>query len=467
MKAIALALLLALPATAQQIETTPPPPAPPRQVHIPQPVEKTLKNGLRVIVVEKKGVPLVAARLLIRSGAEADPADLPGLADMTATLLTKGTKTKNAEEIARGVEALGATLDSGAGWDSSFVAVSVMSSKLSKAMGYMADVVRNPTFKQDELERERQQLIDATRVALGQPRSLARIVAANVVFGATPYGHAGATLASAAKMKRTDVAAFHRAHYAPNNAVLVMAGDIKPETAFALGQERFGAWKAEKTAAAPGHAAGELPKPRVVVVDMPNAGQAAVIVSRPGLRRSDAQYAVAQVTNAVLGGGYSSRLNEEIRIKRGLTYGAGSGFDFRRDVGPFTATVMTKNESAAEVAGLIVGEMTKMAGERVPGEELTPRKATLIGNYSRALETNAGLARRIGELAVYGIDLGEINRYIASVESVDAAKVEQFAKERLGGPSSIIIVGDAKKFGDAVKKEFPDAVVVPASDYMK
>jgi len=432
-------------------------------VHIPTPVESTLPNGLRVIVVEKHGVPLVAARLLIKSGAESDPPTLPGLADMTATLLTKGTKTHNAEQIAREVEVLGATLDSGAGWDNSFVAVSVMSSKLPKAMGYMADVALNPTFAQEELERERQQELDAIRVALKQPRSLARRVAAEVVFGKTPYGHSGATLASAKATKREDLVAFHKLHYTPSNAILVLAGDITPAEAKKLAEEHFGAWQTHAAGVAY-FEPGSLPKPRVVVVDLPNAGQAVVVVSRPGLARTDPQYMLAQVTNAVLGGGYSSRLNEEIRVKRGLTYGAGSGFDFRREAGPFTATVQTKNESAAEVAHLIVGEMNRMSAAAVPGEELGARKATLIGNFARSLETNAGLARRVGELALYGIHLDEISRTIPSVESVTSAQVEQFAKERLGGPSSIIIVGDAKKFLDAVKKEFPEVEVMKASD---
>jgi zinc protease len=208
---------------------------------------------------------------------------------------------------------------------------------------------------------------------------------------------------------------------------------------------------------------GSPPKPRVVVVDLPEAGQAVVMVSRPGLARTDPQYALAQVTNSVLGGGYSSRLNEEIRVKRGLTYGAGSGFDFRAQPGPFTASVQTKNESAAEVAHLVVEEMKKMASEPVPAEELTPRKATLIGQFARSLETNAGLARQVGELALYGIKLDEISRYIPSVESVTSAQVEEFAKERLGGASSIVIVGDAKKFIEPLKKEFPDVEVIPAT----
>jgi zinc protease len=327
----------------------------------------------------------------------------------------------------------------------------------------MADVVRNPTFASEELERERQQELDAIQVALKQPRSLARRVAAQLVFAGSPYGHAGATIESAQKMKRADLVAFHRQHYEPYNAILILAGDITSAAATKLAEEHFGSWKSEQTGAH-GFVVGARPAPRVVVVDLTEAGQAVVMVSRPGLSRTDAQYAIAQVTNAILGGGYSSRLNEEIRIKRGLTYGAGSSFDFRREAGPFSATVQTKNESAAEVARLVVAEMTRLASEAVSAAELTPRKATLIGNFARALETNAGLARRVGELAVYGINLEEIGRYIPSVESVTSAQVEQFAKERLGGPSTIVIVGDAKKFLDAVKKEFPRVEVFKANE---
>ncbi len=173
MLAIALALLA-------QVETTPPPPAAPREPHLPKPAEKMLSNGLRVIVVQKPGVPIVATRLLIKTGAEADPANLAGLADMTASLLTKGTKTRSAVQIARGVEALGATLESAGAWDNSFVSLDVMSSNLPKALGYVADIVRNPVFANDEIERLRAQNLDALQVAMHQPRALAGFVATRI-----------------------------------------------------------------------------------------------------------------------------------------------------------------------------------------------------------------------------------------------------------------------------------------------
>jgi len=444
-------------------QTTPPAPSAPHQPHIPTPVEKTLANGLRVIVVETHNVPLVTARLVIKTGAEADPAGHAGLADTTASLLTKGTTTKSAEEIARGVEALGASLDSSAGFDASNVDVNVMSPKLAQAMGFLADVVRHPTFKDDEIERQKAQTIDALNVDLHDPDALARFVVSRVVFGETPYGHnLSGTPESITRITRSDITKFHERYYRPDNAVLVMAGEVKAADAFALAQKLFGTWKGTGPKPAFAKAKALPSKSQVVVVDMPDAGQAAVFVSRAGLRRADPSYFAAQVANAVLGGGYSSRLNEEVRIKRGLSYGAGSGFDFRRDIGPFTASAQTKNESAAEVAGIIVDEMNRMASAPVEESELTPRKATLIGDYARGIETSRGLVRRLGALALYGLPLEEISRYISGVQAINAAQVRDVSKTALAnGPVDVVIVGDAKKFIEPLKARFKDVDVIP------
>jgi zinc protease len=450
-----------------QVETTPPPPAAPREVQIPKPVEKTLANGLRVIVIEKKGVPLVAARMLIKNGGEADPATLPGLADTTASLLTKGTTTRSAEEIARGVEALGATLDVSTGWDQSSADISVMSSKLPQAMAFMADVLRHPSFKQEEIDRLRQQNVDALSVAMKQPGRLASFVAAHVVFGDAPYGHnLGGTPLSLARITRNDIVAFHRDYYRPDNAILIMGGDIAPAKAFAAAQELFGGWKpAAGSHLAQPASVKEFPSSRVVVVDMPAAGQAAVLVTRPGMRRADPAYHLSLVTNSILGGGFSSRLNEEIRIKRGLSYGANSSFDLRRDAGPFTASAQTKNESAGEVAGLIVDEMNKLGATAVADAELGPRKAVLIGGFGRQLETNAGLVGRIGTLALYGLSLDEINRYISGVQKITADDVQKFAASHVAGnDASIVIVGDAKKFLPVLQQRFKTVEVIPIDE---
>lgn len=458
---------MVVPLIARAEQQTPPLPAAPRAVNIPQPAEKTLANGLRVIVIQKSGLPLVAARVMVKTGGEADPADRAGLADMTASLLAKGTATKSAEEIARDIEALGATIESGAAWDNSFVTLSALSSNYPEAMKYVADVVLHPTFKAEEIDRLRDQNIDELQVALTQPRSLAAYVAARVIYGGGAYGHnLGGTPKSLQGMTRPDIVRFHEAYYRPDNAVFVVAGDVVPEAIFALAGKLFGSWKASgATPPAPQESAAAVAQqPRVVVVDLPEAGQAAVVVTLRGLRRIDPEYNAALVANAVLGGGYSSRLNQEIRIKRGLSYGAGSAFEFRRMAGPFTALTQTKNESAAEVATIMLDEMAKMTGAAVASSELTPRKAVLIGNFGRALETTSGLVGRIAQLALYGLSLTEINNYIRNVEAVTPADVQTFAAAHFNvNQAAVVIVGDAKKFLDAVKQKFQNVEMIPVA----
>jgi zinc protease len=461
-------LVVPLVVSAQTPQATPPPPAPSRSVQFPKPGEQTLANGLRVIVIERSDTPLVSAQLIIKNGGEVDPPELPGLADMTANLLTKGTQTRDATQIAEAVEALGGSLESGARWDASNATVGVMSAKIGPAMEILADVVRRPTFKSEEVERLRQQYLDNLTLALGQPGAIARFVAARVVFGDSPYGHPiSGTPESLARISREDIAKLHERFYRPDNAILVIGGDLKAKDAFALATRYFGDWQKPTTAIPISGAAANIPagKPgRVVVVDKPDAGQAAVYLARIGINRKDTDYFRGIVANSVLNG-YSGRLNQEIRIKRGLSYGAGSTLDARRDVGPFVASAQTKNESGAQVADLLLGEIGRLSSSPPVDAELTPRKAVLIGNFSRNLETANGLVAQIASLALYGLSLDEINRYISNVQTISSADVEKFAGARLDAKtSSIVVVGNAKAFLPELEKHYPNVEVIPIAE---
>src|SRR5215207_3398808 len=452
---------------AQTPQATPPPPASPRSGTFPKPVEETLPNGLRVIVIERRETPLVSAQLLIKNGGEVDPPELAGLADMTANLLTKGTQTRDATKIAQEIESLGASLDSGARWDSSFAIVSGMSSKIPQAMEILADVVRRPTFKSEEVERLRQQYLDNVTLALGDPGSIARFVAARVVFGDSPYGHPiGGTTESLTRITAADIAKMHSRFYRPDNAILVIGGDTTAKDAFALATKYFGDWEKPTTPLptleAKESTAGKAG--RVVVIDKPDAGQAAVFLARTGINRKDTDYFRGIVSNSVLSG-YSGRLNQEIRIKRGLSYGAGSVLDTRRDVGPFLASAQTKNESGAVVADLLMGEISRLSSAPPADVELTPRKAVLIGNFSRNLETANGLVSQVGSLALYGLSLDEINRYINNVQGLSTADIQKFAGTRLDAKTSnIIIVGNAKAFLPELQKKYPNVEVIPIAE---
>lgn len=469
--AVAVMTMIIMPIELFGQQQTPPPPSAPRSVRFPQPVERTLKNGLRVIVVERSGVPLVSAQMTIKNGSEVDPPPLAGLANMTASLLTKGTVSRSAPEIAEAIEKLGGALESDARWDASTANVSVMASKIEAAMEILADVVRRPTFKEDEIERLRQQTLDDLSVALRQPSNIARFVAARVVFGNAPYGHAlGGTPQTITRIKRDDIVRLHGTYYRPDNAILVIGGQIKPDAAFSVAERLFNDWvnpntplPASSTEAA--NAAVTEGRARVVVIDKPDAGQAAVVVARRGLRRGDENYFQALVANSILGGGYSARLNQEIRIRRGLSYGAGSMLELRREVGPFFAATQTKNESGAEVAQLLIGEVGRLASGQIPETELVPRKAALLGDYARQLETSAGLVAQVASLALYGLPLDEINKYIDGVQAVTASDVQRFAGARLAASGAhIIVVGNAKLFIDALRKQFPNVEVISESE---
>ena len=460
----ALVILLNLVVSAQT-QTTPPLPSAPRSVSFPKPVERILPNGLRVIVVERHNTTLVTAMLVIKNGGEVDPQELAGVSDLTASLLTKGTTTRSATRVAEEVEGLGGSLDSGAQWDSSRVSVGVMSAKIGPAMSIVADVVREPTFRNDEIERLRQQSIDMLTLALDEPNSIARFVGTKVLYGDEPYGHPiSGTLESLKRISRSDILKLHRLFYRPDNAILLIGGDINSSAGFHLATRYFGTWSKPRNplptlSVASTTVAGRTG--RVVVIDKPDAGQAAVFLIRRGIDRKDSDYYRGIVTNSVLNG-YSGRLNQEIRIKRGLSYGAGSSLDARRSVGPFVAQAQTKNESGAVVADLLKSEVERLSAAPTADAELTPRKAVLIGDFARNLETVNGLVSRIASLALHGLSLNEINHYIDNVQAITAADVQRFASMKLDAKSSdIIIVGNSKAFLPDLQKRYADVEVIP------
>jgi zinc protease len=248
----------------------------------------------------------------------------------------------------------------------------------------------------------------------------------------------------------------------------VLTGQITPEEGFALAQKHFGGWSggaARPATTAAATTAAPARKPQTVLIDLPGSGQAAVVAALPTLTRTDPDYQAAEVAATILGGGYSSRLNQEIRIKRGLSYGAGAGLSARKRAGVLTASTQTKNESAAEVADLLQGELGRLATAPIEPPEMAARKSTLIGSFGRNIETVDGLASEIGELALYELPLTELERYAPAVEAVTADQVRAVAGRRLGaGGANLIVVGDAKTFEAAIKAKRPDAVTVPAAE---
>ena len=423
-----------------------------------------LDNGMRVLVAPTDGLPLVSARLNFDAGSSDDPAGKAGVAALTAALLTQGTAAKSAPEIATELEQLGANVGAAAGVDFSNVYVNAPANAFPQAVALMADLVRNPAFAAEELERQQAQTLDGLRVALSQPGSIAAQAVGRVVYGDAPYGAPGSgTLETVPAITPADVSAFHAARYRPSDATLVFSGDITPEAARALAEQAFGGWTAAGAApAAEANPAGPALPPRIVVIDQPGAGQAAVVTAVRGVARADEAYYPLTVGNSLLGGGFSSRLNQEIRIKRGLSYGAGSSLGARADAGVFTASTHTKNETADEVVALMLEQLGAMGSAPATEADLAPRRATLIGGFGRSLETVDGLGSLVANLALYDLPLSELAAYAGRVRAVTPQEIETaFAEHLPADRASVVVVGDASLFLDDLKAAHPNVEVIP------
>jgi zinc protease len=433
-----------------------PSPGAPIAAKVPQATEKTLANGLRVIVANRPGLPLLAADLRIAGGGSLDPSDRAGLASMTADLATRGTTTRSATEISRQVESLGASLGAGALADSSDVTVTTRSDKAKDLFTILADVTINPAFQQEELGRAKQETLDGLTVSLRQPGSVGRYAMTRRLFGDGPYGKTPSPKSIAA-MKREDAASFHQTWWRPDNAILVITGDVTPDAGFALAEEAFGGWKKPDTAlpALPGAGKGGV-STAPLVIDIPKIGQAAVLMGRVGPSRTSADYFPTLLATDVLGGGYSARLNEEIRIKRGLSYGASSGLASRKQGAPIIASAQTRNDAVPQVVDLMAAELGRLGTQTIPEAELTNRKAVLVGSFGRSVETTGGLAAQLSALAQFGLPLDKLQSYAADITAVTPEQATAAAKAHFDpAAASIVVVGDASVFSAKLKAKYP------------
>jgi zinc protease len=371
---------------------------------------------------------------------------------MTADLMTRGTKTRSATQIASQIESLGASIGASAGPDASDVSISTRSDKVSEAFAIMSDVVQNPAFAKEELERARQETADSLMLQLRQPSSVGSMAMTRSLFGASAYGNV-MTPDTLRALTTKDLAAFHKSAWKPGASVLVIAGDITPEAGFKLAEAAFGGWAgAVGGAATKPSIVSKAPAPKSVVVDIPQVGQAAVLLGRVGPSRLSQDYVQTAVANAVLGDGYSSRLNSEIRIKRGLSYGARSGLAARKLSGPIVASAQTRNDAVPQVIDLMISEFTRLGNEPIVEKELAARKAYIIGGFGRSVETTSGIAGQYSALAQFGLPLEKLQTYSSDIAAVTAEQAGAAARTYFDpAQATLIVVGDAAKFWDDVK----------------
>ncbi|HET8932482.1 MAG TPA: pitrilysin family protein, partial [Polyangiales bacterium] len=440
---------------------------PERDVTTPAVSEQRLANGVRVIVVPRHNLPLVNALLSFNVGSSADPAGKAGVASLAAALLTEGTSMKTSPQIATQIESLGAQLTATVNNDFTQLSVNSPSEVFEGSAALLSELVHDAAFPETELTRLKAQALDSLAISLNDPASIADMASGRVIFGDAPYGTVlNGTPTSIPNITRGDVVDLYRTRWVPGSATLVFSGDIEPAAGYALAQKLFADLKdPEDAAPAVEMPAGEPAQPRVVVIDQPGAGQAAVEAVSRSIPRNDADYYPLLLSNAVLGGGYSARLNAEIRVKRGLSYGASSRLGERVDAGLFSASAQTRNDAAAQVVQLMAAEITRLSTDLVTSEELAPRRATVLGSFSRSLETVSRLGSVVGGLAQYGLPVEELSQYATKVRAVTPEQMRDAVQRRLPAAAvSYIVVGEADQFAAELMQAYPSLERIPLTE---
>jgi len=436
-------------AAAQADRSHPPKPGPARPLRLPAAEHLNLSNGVPVVLVGMHEVPVAEVVLVVRAGATGDPAGREGLAHMTAEMLDEGAGGRDALALADAVDFLGATLETGADWDDSTVRLRVPVARLGEALPLMADVALRPDFPDAELVRLRKEALTDLLQARDVPGRIASRALAEAVFGkAHRYGRPETgDAASLSGLSIADLRAFHHERYAPAAAKLVVVGDVTAASVVPLLEKAFGAWPGP--AAAPAAPAVRMPPQlegrTVWLVDKPGAVQSAIRVGRVGASWRDPHYAATEVMNTLLGGSFTSRLNDNLREQHGYTYGARSRFVRHWTSGLFVAMADVQTDKTAPAVTEFVNELTRIRTSATPEEAERARSYAALG-YAAEFETSQQVAAHMVEKVVYDLPDGFFEQFVPKALAADAAAI-QTAAEATIDPSRIalVVVGDRSK----------------------
>ena len=438
--------------------------APPKPFSFPRAATRTLENGLRVYVVSDNEQPMVTVSVvLLGAGSINDPAGKPGVANVTADLLTQGTPSRSAQQIAQAIDFVGGALRANADNDGVTVVASVVKKDFNLAMDLVSDILLHPAFIKEELGRRRQQALSNLQVQYSDPGYVAGVLLNRIVYGQHPYGLPGSgTPGSLQKIGREDLVHFWRDRFTPDQALLAFAGDVSPETAFAAADKYLGktSWPRHESKPAAFPAPGSVEGMRIVLVDKPDANQTQIRVGRLGIPRNSPDYIPLYVTNRIFGGGFNSRLSTEVRQKKGLTYGAYSNFNSYKQAGEFSASTFTRTEATVEATKLVVDLIGKMSSGELGPTELDFARDYVAGVFPIQTETGEQVASRILGVVQYDLPADYNDTYQRKVLDVSPARVKEMAG-RYFDPSNLdlVLVGNIKEFRAGIKNAFPKAKI--------
>lgn len=425
------------------------------KVKLPHPKEFTLPNGLTVLVLEQHRLPTVYYDLWIKSGALADPKDAPGLASFTADLLRDGTAKLNSTQIATELDEIGGTFGADAAFGSNLTTISStgLSESADKLMELMSDMVLNPSFPEDELQKFKRQAGARLLQERSNPGFLARERFARAVYGDFGAAVQSPTIESLRKSTPEALKAFHEKYYAPNNAILAIAGDVTMAQATALARKYFGEWKNHPVeAVAMGNVAGPAGA-KIYLVDRPGSVQSNILAGGLSLRRSDPDFIPLSVANRILGGGAAARLFSNLREEKGYTYGAYSRVSSDLFPGTFVANTEVRNNVTDPSLHELMYEFKRIRDEKVPQTELDDAKRSIVSSFALSLENPAGIINSWMAVKYYGLPNDYWDHYSDEVAKVNADTVQRMAKKYIDlDHLQIVVVGDAKQVREGVAK---------------
>lgn len=418
---------------------------PPRAFRFPAVTRTTLDNGVDVRAVPHRGAPVVSLAALVRGGSAADPDDRPGLAAFTADLLDDGAGDLDGPGLADALARIGADADIEVWPDATVATVTTLARHADRALALMADLLQRPRFAAADIERARGLRLDRLRQLRAHAATTADRALTRALYGSHPYGHPGiGDTASVTAISDTDIRAFHRTTVVPSRTTLVVAGDLDVEAAARLAANRFGEWTGRPTAATLGNAAIPPPEARVLLVSRPAAPQSELRIGQVSASRRTPDYHALLLWNAALGGQFVSRLNLNLRQAKGYTYGVRSGFDFRRDRGPFSIHTSVQTAVTADAVAEILREVRELCTTApLTANELTRARAAVGLGFPRGFETAQQVARAVAQLALHDIDTTHFERFVPqlmalSLDEVTAAAARHVAPDRL----TAVVVGD-------------------------
>ncbi|MGI8734896.1 MAG: M16 family metallopeptidase [Pyrinomonadaceae bacterium] len=437
----------------EQFRQQAPAPLPPRSIQLPTGVETTLKNGLSVIVVPDNRLPLVSYRLAFRSGDAHDPRSHPGLIDLLTGLLTEGTNKHGSREIADRVAKMGATLNAGANSDYTTIAASSLTLFQDSILDLLADVTLHPTFPENEVKLIKENTRESLKQQRAQPSFLATEMVSRIIFGEHPYSIIAPTLESLAATNREKLVEFHRSKFVPNNAVLVVAGDVDPDALIKRVESLFGDWRAADLPQDNFPAPPARTSRSAYLVDRPGSAQSNIVIANGGgITRTSPDYFPMLLMHTVLGANASSRLFMNLREEKGYTYGAYSSLDARRSAGSVRVSAEVRTAVTGDSLKEFFNELTRIRNEPVSEKEIKDAKSYLTGIFPIRLETQEGLIEQLVQIKMLDLPDDYLQTYRERIQDVSIEDVQRVANKYIRpDEAAIVIVGDGAEISRQVQ----------------